>query len=123
MTPWWRASALTAASTPPAAPSMCPVMLFVEETMSPFFAQSPKTFLMAFVSAMSPTGVEVPCAFTRAGGGGRHSIAGGGVPGGRGGGRAFIARAGGRAGWRSPPPPVYEGRGERRGYPPADAPC
>ena len=43
---------------------MCPVMLLVELTRSPFFAQPPNTFLMAFVSAMSPTGVEVPWAFT-----------------------------------------------------------
>src|SRR5438067_923293 len=62
--PWCRASAVNAASTPPAAPSRCPVMLFVELTMSPLFAQSPKTFFSAFVSAMSPTGVDVPCAFT-----------------------------------------------------------
>ncbi len=62
--PCWMASTLKAASTPPAAPSRWPVMLLVELTISPFFAQSPKTFLMAFTSATSPTGVEVPCAFT-----------------------------------------------------------
>ena len=41
------ASAHMAASTPPAAPSMWPVMLFVEETSRPSLAWLPKTFLMA----------------------------------------------------------------------------
>ena len=36
-------------------------MDLVEETAS-FFACSPKTRLMAIVSARSPSGVEVPCA-------------------------------------------------------------
>ena len=62
MIPWYSASAVNAPSTPPAAPSKCPVMLLVELTMSPFFAQSPNTAFIALVSAMSPTGVEVPWA-------------------------------------------------------------
>src|SRR5438067_1332569 len=63
-TPWRIASTLKAASTPPAAPSRCPVMLLVELTIRPSFAQPPKTFLIAFTSATSPTGVLVPCALT-----------------------------------------------------------
>ena len=47
----------------PAAPSKCPVMDLVELTTS-FFACSPKTALVALVSLASPSGVEVPCAFT-----------------------------------------------------------
>ena len=39
-------------------------MDFVDEMARPFFAQSPNTLLMAWVSAMSPCGVEVPCVFT-----------------------------------------------------------
>ena len=49
------------ASTTPAAPSRCPVIDLVELTAS-FFACSPKARLMATVSALSPSGVEVACA-------------------------------------------------------------
>src|SRR5258705_11691908 len=59
---WVRmALAQIASSTAPAAPSMWPVAPLVELTAS-FFAWSPKTVLMAWVSAMSPCGVLVPCA-------------------------------------------------------------
>ena len=51
------------ASAPPAAPIMCPVVDFVELTAT-FFAASPNARLMATVSATSPSGVDVPCAFT-----------------------------------------------------------
>src|ERR1051325_4517512 len=57
----WMALAQMAISTAPAAPSMWPVAPLVELTAS-FFAWSPKTVLMAWVSQMSPCGVEVPWA-------------------------------------------------------------
>ena len=50
-------------STEPAAPSMCPVIDFVEETLS-FDAASPKTLAIAIASFESLSGVEVPCALT-----------------------------------------------------------
>src|SRR6185437_13506675 len=49
------------ASTPPAAPSRCPVMDLVELTIN-LFAYSPNTLLMPCTSATSPACVEVPCA-------------------------------------------------------------
>src|SRR5229473_3585350 len=52
-----------AASMAPAAPSRCPWTDFVELTASSY-AWSPNTALIAFVSATSPSLVEVPCAFT-----------------------------------------------------------
>ena len=60
-----RSSARTemTASTPPAAPSRWPVIDLVELTTS-FFACSPKASLIALVSLTSPSGVDVPCAFT-----------------------------------------------------------
>src|SRR5690554_2249721 len=58
------ASVVMTASSAPAAPSRCPVMLFVLETRSPRFARSPKTLSIAMSSCISPVGVEVPCAFT-----------------------------------------------------------
>src|SRR5260370_18795795 len=51
------------ASNPPAPPSKCPVMDFVE-LIGTCLARSPKTRLSARVSMTSPSGVEVPCAFT-----------------------------------------------------------
>ena len=60
------AMAITVAtiSTPPDAPSMCPTALLVDETSRPLRAWSPKTRLIALVSAMSPNTVLVPCALT-----------------------------------------------------------
>ena len=49
------------ASIAPAAPKQWPVTDFVEETAS-LYAWSPKTSLIARVSAASPSGVEVPWA-------------------------------------------------------------
>ena len=49
------------ASTAPAAPKVWPIIDFVDETASSC-ACAPKTSLIAFVSARSPSGVEVPCA-------------------------------------------------------------
>ena len=49
------------ASTPPDAPSRWPIMLLVLEIIS-FLACSPKTCLIAFVSATSPRPVLVPWA-------------------------------------------------------------
>jgi len=46
------------ASIAPAAPKQWPIIDFVEETASSY-AWSPKTSLIAFVSAASPRGVEV----------------------------------------------------------------
>ena len=51
------------AFAPIAAPKQCPVTDFVDDTASSY-AWSPKTCLIARVSARSPSGVEVPCAFT-----------------------------------------------------------
>ena len=51
------------ASMAPAAPSGCPVIDFVDETGT-CAARAPKAILSARVSAMSPAGVAVPCAFT-----------------------------------------------------------
>ncbi len=57
------ASAVNAASIAPAPPSRWPVdALVAETTMSSRW--SPKTRRIAWYSAMSPTGVEVACAFT-----------------------------------------------------------
>src|SRR5260221_13655083 len=59
---WSRnASTVNTASMPPAAPSKCPVIDLVDDTAS-LAAWSPKQRLTATHSAMSPTGVEVPCA-------------------------------------------------------------
>ena len=55
------AMAQTAASIAPAAPSMWPVIDFVDDTATPL-AWSPSTPLMAALSAASFSGVEVPCA-------------------------------------------------------------
>ncbi len=63
-TPRESASTDTTASSPPAAPSRWPVIDLVDDTISPFFACSPKTFEIAWHSATSPCGVEVPCVFT-----------------------------------------------------------
>ena len=49
------------ASSPPAAPSRCPVIDLVDDTAS-FVACSPKQRLIASVSILSPCGVDVPCA-------------------------------------------------------------
>ena len=57
----WIASAHTAVSTAPAAPSRWPVTALVELTAS-FLACAPNTVLIAWVSHLSPSGVEVPCA-------------------------------------------------------------
>ena len=58
---WSRsASAQTATSNDPAPPNWWPVADFVDDTTS-VRAWSPKTSLMACVSAASPCGVEVPC--------------------------------------------------------------
>ena len=51
----------TANSSAPAPPRRCPVIDLVEPKMSDA-AWLPKTALTAWVSAMSPWGVEVPCA-------------------------------------------------------------
>ena len=48
------------ASSPPAAPSRCPVADFVPLTATSKFA--PKTLLIASISPRSPSGVEVACA-------------------------------------------------------------
>ena len=58
---WWSASAHIIDSIAPAAPKQCPVTDFVDDTAS-VRAWSPKTCLIARVSAASPSGVEVPCA-------------------------------------------------------------
>ena len=55
------ASAQTAVSNAPAPPNWWPVADFVDDTASSS-AWSPKTSLIAYVSAASPCGVEVPCA-------------------------------------------------------------
>ncbi|KQY62753.1 hypothetical protein ASD52_36350 [Ensifer sp. Root142] len=49
------------ASSPPAAPSRCPVADFVPLTATVIL--EPKTFLIALISPRSPTCVEVACAF------------------------------------------------------------
>ena len=49
------------ASIAPAAPNVWPIIDFVDDTASPY-AWSPKTCLIARVSAASPSGVDVPCA-------------------------------------------------------------
>src|SRR5579862_557655 len=56
-----RASTVMPASSPPAPPSKCPVMDLVELTA---ILRSPKKFLMACASSVSPMGVDVPWAFT-----------------------------------------------------------
>src|SRR6266513_2443657 len=48
---------------PPAPPSRCPVMDLVE-LMGTSLARSPNNLFSARVSMTSPSGVEVPCAFT-----------------------------------------------------------
>ena len=50
------------ASTAPAAPRQWPVAPFVEETGVRYAFSSPSASLITRVSALSPTGVEVPCA-------------------------------------------------------------
>ena len=55
------ASAQMIASIAPAAPNVWPVTDFVDETAS-LYAWSPKTSLIALVSAASPSGVDVPWA-------------------------------------------------------------
>ena len=58
-----RARMVATASTAPAAPSRCPIADLVEDTgISP--AWSPSASLIAFVSARSLSGVEVPWALT-----------------------------------------------------------
>ena len=57
------ASSVATASTAPAAPSRWPIADFGEETGHPR-ACSPSAVLIAFVSARSLSGVEVPCALT-----------------------------------------------------------
>ena len=52
------------ASVAPAAPSMWPVIDFVDETGTLYACSSPNTSFSTRVSAASPTGVEVPCALT-----------------------------------------------------------
>ena len=49
------------ASTAPAAPSRCPIMLFVELIFKCLWGRA---VVMARYSAMSPAGVEVACALT-----------------------------------------------------------
>ena len=51
-------------SSAPAAPSRWPVLLFVELIGTCLARSSPSASLSALVSAVSPTGVEVACAFT-----------------------------------------------------------
>ena len=59
---WSRiASTVNTASMPPAAPSRWPVIDLVDDTAS-FCAWSPNARFTAVHSAMSPSGVEVPCA-------------------------------------------------------------
>src|SRR3989441_7422030 len=60
-TPVWTTSAHTAASTAPAAPSMCPVIDLVDPKIS-LRACAPNTAFTAAVSAASPCGVDVPWA-------------------------------------------------------------
>ena len=52
------------ASTAPAAPRQCPVAPFVDETGVSYAFSSPSASLSTRVSAASPDGVDVPCAFT-----------------------------------------------------------
>ena len=60
---WWcSASTLNTDSIPPAPPSKCPVIDLVELTTS-VRACSPNTALIASVSFLSPSGVDVPWAF------------------------------------------------------------
>ena len=61
--PSWIARTHIIASIAPAAPKQWPIIDFVDETASSY-AWSPKTSLSAFVSARSPSGVDVPCALT-----------------------------------------------------------
>ena len=49
------------ASIAPAAPSVCPVIDFVDETATSY-ARFPNVVLIAAVSALSFAWVEVPCA-------------------------------------------------------------
>ena len=62
--PFVIASAHTAPSTAPAAPSMWPVIDFVDETATDGRRSSPSAALIAAVSAASFSGVDVPWAFT-----------------------------------------------------------
>ena len=50
------------ASMPPAAPRQCPIMLLVALILVFFSWSAENTFLMALISALSPTRVEVACA-------------------------------------------------------------
>ena len=59
MMSFFTARILAIASIAPAAPSKCPVIDLVE-LMFNLKACSPKTLKMAYVSAMTPKGVEVP---------------------------------------------------------------
>ena len=58
------ASVVMIVSSAPAAPSRCPVSLLVDEVGIWYARSSPSASFSAFVSAASPAGVEVPCAFT-----------------------------------------------------------
>jgi hypothetical protein len=62
MTPRSIASALTMPSTAPAAPSVCPIIDFVELAGGRWSA--PKRSLSAFGSETSLAGVPVPCRLT-----------------------------------------------------------
>mmetsp|Transcript_9581 Transcript_9581/g.31725 ORF Transcript_9581/g.31725 Transcript_9581/m.31725 type:complete len:264 (+) Transcript_9581:245-1036(+) len=53
------------ASSAPDAPSWWPSILFVEFSLKSFFPLPPKTAFTAATSHKSPTGVDVPCAFTK----------------------------------------------------------
>ena len=100
-------------STPPEAPSRWPIMLLVL-LMASLRAWSPKTFLMALVSAASPSSVLVPWALTYCTSSGLsvaslqgelHGLGGAGALGMRGGdvvgvGGAAARRAARRRSWR-----------------------
>jgi hypothetical protein len=63
-TPRWTAKIVKTASTAPAAPRQCPVAPLVDETGVENAFSSPSASLRTRVSAESPSGVDVPCAFT-----------------------------------------------------------
>ena len=63
-TPRSSARIVNDASTAPAAPRQCPVAPFVDETGVAYAFSSPSASLITRVSALSPTGVDVPCALT-----------------------------------------------------------
>src|SRR5258705_387523 len=60
---WWMASTVITASIAPAPPSRWPCIDLVEFTAI-LYAWSPNAAFRAAVSFASPSGVEVPCAFT-----------------------------------------------------------